>query len=185
MDFFPPSAPVWSAIFAFGSATAAVATYVIHRRNLAAKFVDRLYELDKIVISNPLSFQRFVNAKKWNDDALVGREALTAGEYFKARSIAYFLLNLYDEVCVAYGGLEGEIEPTGRWLAWRTFILTGAKHPLITQLIEDQCIVTCKRGVKALVSPKSASVFHPALLAFLCAVQNEWYGLPFEKDAFW
>lgn len=174
----------WSALFALVSAVAALTTYRIHRRNLAAKFVDRLYELDKLVIANPLTFDRFVNATSWEEDAIIGIEARKTGEYYKTRSFAYFLINLFDEVCVAYESEHNEASPNDTWTAWRAFILDGAKHPLIGILIREQCI--CEMIAKReRLRPKPDSAFHPNLLKFLCAVQDEWHGKPFDKKAFW
>jgi len=50
-------APTLSAGFAFLSAIAALVSYVVNRRNLSAKFLDRVYELDKLILSNPGTYE--------------------------------------------------------------------------------------------------------------------------------
>jgi hypothetical protein len=148
--------------------------------NLAAKFMDRLYELDKLILTNSKTYKTFVNAKSWHEipDEETGTDQ--ASERFKVKAFAYFYLNLFDEIYAAYGIRHKDLHPSPTWQAWRNFILERAKHPLLSALIERECVRSGDNRLRR----KDSSVFNPSLLDFLCDSQTEWYGLPPDLDGF-
>jgi len=175
-----PWPAIASALFALISAIAATVSYRVHRTNLAAKFMDRLYELDKLILANADPYRAFVYARSWDDLPHSPTDDNAATLRLKVKAFAYYYVNLFDEIFAAYGTRHNDLQPSPTWHAWRNFILARARHPLLSALIETECVVGENRRLR----PKHSSVFNPALLDFLCDSQEEWRGQPADLEGF-
>jgi hypothetical protein len=167
---------VWSAFFAAVSATAAWFSYYVNRHNLAAKLMDRLYDLDKMIIASPEVFATFVQlANHPTDDYFAAkRPGTTETEkqktYYKLKAFAYFYVNLFDEIFAAYGG-----RPDGdnTWDAWRNYMFARLKHPLVRELVMKGAGLAMEHEV---LVQRGASVHGKGFIAFLCSNYHHWSG---------
>lgn len=165
------SPPLFSALFALLSVIAAAAAYVVNRRTLVAKLFDRLYDLDKLILSNAGAFQAFAEqATRPHDDYF--RTSKRDEVYYKMKAITYFYLNLFDEIHAVYGGSSG-INSTDAWESWKVYMFERLKHPLIRELIVKECAIVMENGRP--VTNGSGS-FTNAFAQFLCVNHEKWSG---------
>lgn len=174
-----PWLAIASALFACVSTIAAIVSFRVHRMSLAAKFMDRLYELDKLILANSGTYKTFVGATSWDKIRGLTGCYVTESEHFKVKAFAYFYINLFDEIYTAYGYPYKDLDAGSTWKAWRHFILQRVRHPLLSALIERECT-----SLNGRLRKNDVSVLNPRLLDFLCNSQAEWYQLTPNLDDF-
>ena len=128
--------------------------YVLGRgtqlRNLAAKYKDRLYELNKLSLQYPevaAAFQAREHtheptepdySKAVAEDATARKQAEVAAERLAAQLYAYvrFRINFYEEIYYAtQDGRLKALEDSGRW---RLYIDSRLEHPLVQEAIRNE-----------------------------------------------
>ena len=153
---------VLAALFTGGS-------YFVNRQSLAAKFMDRIYELDKLILANGEKFATFGAATSWKD-TVFGPANERTSKYYETQAIVYFYLNLFDEIHAALGRFH--VLESSQWLAWKSYIFQRVSHPLLKEEIRSQCDTDPKNG--RLVSRSESAVFNASFLAFLVRNQDCW-----------
>lgn len=173
----------WSALFALASAIAAGFSYSVNRRSLASKLMDRLYDLDKLILSNPKQYYLFT--EQWNRSTLdyfatdYPQKGVCPDDYFKIKGIVYFYLNLFDEIFNTYGN-SFAVDTQLIWASWQNWIFERLKHPLIKELALKRCSLQDVNGVLRKTGP---SVFTERFVDFISENYDKWRG-PCDKMIF-
>lgn len=164
------SAAGFSAIFAGGALAGAVATYFLNHRTYVAKLFDRLYELDKLILGHPGAFLRFAQeSTRPTDDYFQATEP--SEEYYKLKAFAYFYLNLFDEIYGAYGFWHAQTNEA--WMAWQNYMFERLRHPLIRELLMQECSLRIEGGRVCRDGP---AAFTDGFASFLCDQHEKWRG---------
>ncbi|GEM_PF-2811414 len=164
----------YSAIAAGFSAVAAFASYHVNRQSLSSKLTDRLYELDKLIMSNAKSFAKFVKQSgRRRTDYFFSPRTPKTEEYHQLKAFAYYYLNLFDEIFDAYGSQWRLADDV--WRAWQHYIFDRLKHPLIKELVFKECGLEMIRG-KLVRKGNGSSVFTEGFINFLLKNQDRWKG---------
>jgi hypothetical protein len=174
-------APWASALLSAVSACAAWFAFSVNRRSLTAKFMDRLFELDKLILAHPKSFGVFMHAQGW-DDAAFGDASARCDEYYRAKAFTYFYLNLFEEIHAALDGPR--LWPSAQWQAWRAYIHSRVRHPLVTATIEAQCLLADDGGRLRLRPRSDEPALSRRFLVFLADTQAAWWRQPFDPQQF-
>ena len=185
-----------------GACIAAISAYMATqssrtaRRAFGAKLTDRLYELDKLIMTYPREYALYarLSARATADyfattlprlqpepaGAAVGRVNQAAQEmgvpestegkpsieqFYRLKAFAYFYLNLFDEIHWAYG--DGE---DTAWPAWREYMFARIAHPLVKEVLSDEC----GRGVDGKLKVGAPSAFRADFVDFLNQHIAEW-----------
>ena len=146
----------------------ALALYTFHiQRKFAGsqranKLYDRLYELDKIIISNP-------KIEKWiyDNESSQSRRSFDNVDkdemFFSALGYIYFYLNLFEEVvATAYGDKTTETQI--QFSSWQIYILKTLKRPFFWEVFKGEdsgCWMNLQRFLddhKAALTSDGASV---------------------------
>jgi hypothetical protein len=102
----------------------------------ASKLMDRMYELDKLVLQYPDDFAAFMaEARRQNpyfSDLTVKREA----RYFRLKSIVYFHLNIFEEIYLAT--LDRRMNAQFEGEHWQSYILGKMRHALIKEVFRRE-----------------------------------------------
>ena len=116
-------------------------TYVLSRGLLpltpSGKLWDRVYELDKLVLSNPVVFARFMAEVDrtppyfYADSSVIPRTK----EFYELKALVYFQLNIFEEIFLT--------TTRSWWIAkhferegWIEYIFRKMRHPLIREVFD-------------------------------------------------
>ncbi len=166
----------WSALFALASAIAAGFSYSVNRRSLTSKLMDRLYDLDKLILTNPKQYYLFIEQshRPTLDYFATGypQNGACPDDYFKIKGIVYFYLNLFDEIFNTYGN-SFAVDTQQIWASWQHWIFERLKHPLIKELALKRCALQEEHGVLRKTGP---SVFTDRFVDFISENYEKWRG---------
>lgn len=102
----------------------------------ASKLMDRMYELDKLVLQYPDEFAAFMaeagRKTPYFGDITVKRDKC----YFRLKSIVYFHLNAFEEIYLATLDPQLNIQFEGEH--WHSYILGRMRHPLLKEVLNRE-----------------------------------------------
>ncbi len=162
----------YSAIAAAFSAMAAIASYQVNRKSLSSKLTDRLYDFDKLIMGNAADFEAFLKLTTRPVADYFATTPLSVN-VVKLKSFAYYYLNLFDEIFAAYGSRSPRLDDT--WKAWQYYIFERIRHPLVKELLLQECHLTIVNGQLTKVGD-GPSVFTDAFIRFLMDNYKHWEG---------
>ena len=152
-----------------------LANYLLGRgtqlRNLAAKYKDRLYELNKLSLQYPDVASAFQARERRqeapgspctvpiSEDVAARRQAEVAAERQEAQMYAYvrFRINFYEEIY--YATQDGRLKALEDSARWRSYVDSRLQHPLVKEAIRSEPGIYGKAFVTYALSadPKAAN----------------------------
>ncbi|OOG51786.1 hypothetical protein [Polaromonas sp. C04] len=118
-------------------------TYVLSRSLLplapSGKLWDRVYELDKLVLSYPELFARFMaevhrtSPYFYADPSVVPRTK----DFYQLKALVYFHLNVFEEIFLTTsrsGWIARQFEQEG----WDEYIFRKMRHPLLREVFDRE-----------------------------------------------
>jgi hypothetical protein len=130
----------WFEIFFSGiTVIVAIYAYVTTRRNkiltVIQRITDRLFEIDKVVISNA-DLQKFVYDYVDKQTKFFDRATEHDRKYFELKGLLYMRLSLYDELvytATKHKYLKNHLD----WKAWEGYIIGNLRHPLYKEIANE------------------------------------------------
>lgn len=157
--------PFVSSIVAIAAAVVATFSYLLNRKLQplapAAKLMDRLYELDKLILQYPEVMAVFMQQTKRTDaffyapETVVPRDAM----YFRLKAFTYFWMNFVEEVFLALQdkAVSDQIEGEG----WLDYIVQKMRHPLLREVFDREADRIYKGKFADYIRSKSAEINQP------------------------
>lgn len=162
----------YSAIAAIFSAIAAIFSYSINRKSLSSKISDRLYEINKLIMSNPEVFNAFVTeAHRLKEDYF----EITSEKdrlHVQLKSLVYFYLNLFEEMFIVYETKLPFVDHT--WKALQHYIFKRLRHPLIKEVVLAECNFTIDGQGGLVRISKESCIFDERFISFLEKNYEKW-----------
>jgi len=163
----------YSAIAAAISAAAAFSSYWINRSSLASKLTDRLYDFDKWILGNPCEFKKFIAQATREKADYFAASAPEDEDHIRLKALAYYYLNLFDEIFEAYGRRRAANDT---WKAWQHYMFERMKHPLVKEMLLKECHLLIQDGRPIQVHSDGAGVFSARFVEFLVKNYDNWKG---------
>ena len=139
-DFF------WGVLVALGGAVWVLVLFVRDRRAACAKLssmlVERIHEMDKVIIEHP-EIQKYLSLSATQDENhFRTAEVLQDACFYKAKSFAYWHLNLFDDIIsssAAFKSVPAVLSPQVIELAdWENYMRHKIKHPLYRSILNNE-----------------------------------------------
>lgn len=141
----------WTMIVALVSAGWVVIGFIRDRITQSVErtgaMVERLLEIDKIIIDNP-DIQRYLSKTGAAEEQFFRKEAILDEDiFFKAKSLVYSQLNIFDEL------LSISSRTTGGWWSfvklpalvetedWEAYIKMRLGHPLFRSILKNEAYI--------------------------------------------
>jgi len=142
-------------------------TYLLSRVLLAltpsAKLWDRVYELDKLVLTYPEPFSRFMeqvsrtSAFFYADSSIVPRDA----QYYQLKAIVYFYLDVFEEIYLTTERsrvIAKQFEQEG----WNKYIFRKMRHPLVREIFDKEADQIYSGKFNKFICKNRAEIEQPA-----------------------
>lgn len=139
-DFF------WGILVALGGAVWVVTVFVRDRNaagtELTSSLIRRIHEMDRTVIEHP-DVQKYLALNAGREEAWFRTpEVLQDDRYYKAKSLAYWHLNLFDEIiCNAAASASGPalLAPrVAEFADWEAYVRHKLRHPLYRSILAHE-----------------------------------------------
>lgn len=157
--------PTVSAAVATIAAAATVFTYFLNRKLQpyapAAKLMDRMYELNKLVLQYPAEFAAFMKEATRKDAYFYAPESVVARDatYFRLKSFAYFHLDFFEEVYLAIQDKSVSEQFEGE--QWMDYILQKMRHPLLREVFHQEADRIYKGAFADYIRSKANEISQP------------------------
>ena len=134
--------PLVSSVVAISAAGVAMFSYLLNRKLQplapAAKLMDRLYELDKLILQYPEVMAAFMKETQRKDAFFYEPEAIVPRDpmYFRLKAFTYYWLNYFEEIYLALQdkSVSKQIEGEG----WLDYIQQKMRHPLLREVFDRE-----------------------------------------------
>lgn len=139
-DFF------WGVLVALGGAIWVIILFIRDRKSACAELsrslIKRIHEMDKTIVEHP-DIQKYLSLNAAQDEKYFRTpEVLQDDSFYKAKSLAYWHLNLFDEIirnAAAFKSGPAMLSPQVAELAdWETYIKHKIKHPLYRSILNNE-----------------------------------------------
>jgi hypothetical protein len=142
-------------------------TYALSRNLLplgpSGKLWDRVYELDKLVLTYPKVFTSFMSEVSrtlpffYADPALVPRNE----DYYQLKALVYFHLNVFEEIVLTTsrsGWIAKQFERHG----WDEYIVRKMRHPLMREVFDREASQIYDGQFRLFIEKNRARIEQPA-----------------------
>lgn len=110
----------------------------LQRLSTYAKLMDRLYELDKLILQYPEVMAVFIKEAKRTDAFFYAPESVVPRDvmYVKLKAFAYFILNWHEEIFLILQHKSYSAEIQGQ--LWLDCIIQRMSHPLLREVFNKE-----------------------------------------------